>query len=320
MAHAQPAGERYYQSADSLVAGFIGDLVSRGRAVKTCEAYARDLEHLGAFLEPATDGGARSFPKLQAATASDIRRYVLDLMTVKRYRVVAVRRKLSAIRTFYKYLRRERLRDDNPALDVDLPKAEQRKPKVLREVEVAALLAARPERTTPWLVVRDIAIAELLYGSGIRRAELAGLNLDDADLGLRTVIVTGKGNKRRPVPLTRSAAEAMRRYLALRPASPERAFFLTRSRKRMGLRQVWVVMKEFAARSGVDRATTHSLRHSFATHLVDHGADISTVQKLLGHANISTTMVYLDQSIEHLRNTFERSHPRDRDDFGDAER
>ncbi|GAC1417054.1 MAG: site-specific tyrosine recombinase XerD [Candidatus Velthaea sp.] len=313
-------GERYYEAADPLIAEFIGDLISRARSVRTCEAYARDLEHFGAFLEGRSSDKPLTFPKLKTANASDIRRYVLNLMTVKRYRVVAVRRKLSAIRTFYKFVRRERYRDDNPALDVDLPKAEQRKPKVLRETEVAKILHTRPEHANPALIVRDLAIAELLYGSGIRRAELANLNLDDVDLDLRAIVVTGKGNKRRPVPLTHTAAAAMNTYLAVRPASPDRAFFLTRHGTRMGVRQVWVVMKEFAQRSGIDRATTHSMRHSFATHLIEHGADISTVQKLLGHANISTTMVYLDQSIEHLRKSFDASHPRDDDDFGETKR
>jgi site-specific recombinase XerD len=313
-------GESYYQSGDPLVGEFVGDLIGKARAARTCEAYARDLEHFGAFLEGRADPAPTAFPKLVSATASDIRRYVLDLMTVKRYRVVAVRRKLSAIRTFYKFLRRERHRDDNPALDVDLPKAEQRKPKVLREPEVARILASRPEHKTKWLIVRDLAMAEVLYGSGIRRAEIAGLDLDQVDLDMKTIVVTGKGNKRRPVPLTQSAADAMERYLAVRPSSAERAFFLTQHGKRLGLRQVWVIMKEFAARSGVDRATTHSMRHSFATHLIENGADISTVQKLLGHANVSTTMVYLDQSIEHLRRSFEASHPRDNANFGSAGR
>jgi site-specific recombinase XerD len=313
-------GEAYYQSSDPLITDFIGDLIAKARAARTCEAYARDLEHLGSFLQGRSETAPTEFPKLVTATASDIRRYVLDLMTVKRYRVVAVRRKLSAIRTFYKFLRRERHRDDNPALDVDLPKAEQRKPKVLREPEVARLLATRPEHTLAWLIVRDLAIAELLYGSGIRRAELAGLDLDQVDLDIKTIVVTGKGNKRRAVPLTQSAADAMTRYLAVRPASAERAFFLTRHGTRLGLRQVWVIMKQFAARSGIDRATTHSMRHSFATHLIENGADISTVQKLLGHANVSTTMVYLDQSIEHLRRSFEASHPRDGANFGQAGR
>jgi site-specific recombinase XerD len=313
-------GEAYYQSSDPLIGDFVGDLIAKARAARTCEAYARDLEHLGAFLEGRSESVPTAFPRLVSATASDIRRYVLDLMTVKRYRVVAVRRKLSAIRTFYKFLRRERHRDDNPALDVDLPKAEQRKPKVLREPEVAKILASRPEHKTAWLTVRDLAMVEVLYGSGIRRAEIAGLDLDQVDLDIKTIVVTGKGNKRRPVPLTQSAADAMQRYLAVRPSSTDRAFFLTQHGKRLGLRQVWVIMKEFAVRSGVDRATTHSMRHSFATHLIENGADISTVQKLLGHANVSTTMVYLDQSIEHLRRSFEASHPRDNANFGNAGR
>jgi site-specific recombinase XerD len=311
------SGEAYYLPDDPLIAEFVGDLLARGRSARTQEAYARDLEDFGRFLEgPRPDGAPNLVPKLRLASASDIRRYVLELMQRRRYRVVAVRRKLSALRTFYKYARREKYRDDNPALDVDLPKAEQRKPKVLREGEVAKLLETRIERADPKLAVRDRAIAEVLYGSGIRRAELAGIDLDDVDLPNRVMAVTGKGNKRRAVPLTQTAVAAMMAYLAVRPASSDRAFFLTQNGTRLGLRQVWVIMKSIAHTSGIDRATTHSMRHSFATHLIENGADVSTVQKLLGHVNVSTTMVYLDQSIEHLRKTFERSHPRDRENFG----
>jgi integrase/recombinase XerC len=152
----------------------------------------------------------------------------------------------------------------------------------------------------------------------MRRAELAGLDLDDVDLGARTAIVTGKGNKSRMVPLTEAAAVAMRSYLSVRPASQDRAFFLGRSAKRLGLRQVWQIVKDYAHHSGIDRATTHAMRHSFATHFIEGGGDVSTLQKLLGHANISTTQVYLDHSIAHLRKAFDAAHPRDHAAFDDA--
>lgn len=314
-------GERFYQSSDPLIGEFMGELLRKNRAARTSEAYARDLEHFGAFLAGIASDAERPavYPHLRDAGASDIRRYVLNLMTVQRYRVVAVRRKLSALRTFYTFLKREGVRTENPALDVDLPKPEQRKPKVLRLPEVAKMMNTRVERSRdPNLLVRDVAILEVLYGSGMRRAELAGLDLDDVDLRERAARVTGKGNKTRIVPLTEAAATAMRSYLALRPASPDRAFFLSRRATRLGLRQVWAIVKDYAEKSGVDRATTHSMRHSFATHFIEGGGDVSTLQKLLGHANLATTQIYLDQSIAHIRKAFDAAHPRDRAVFEEA--
>jgi integrase/recombinase XerC len=321
------SGEYYYQSDDPLIGEFMADLFRKNRSPRTMEAYARDLEHFGAFLtygsieRPLVDGllAPAEYPSLRTASASEIRRYVLHLMTVRRYRVVAVRRNLSALRTFYTYLRREGIRSDQPALDVELPKPEQRKPKVLRVPEVAALVRARVERPRdPSLAVRDRAILEVLYGSGMRRAELAGLDLDNVDLAGRTARVTGKGNKQRLVPLTEAAAMAMRSYLTVRPSSPDRAFFLGRNKRRLGLRQVWQIVKDIAERAGIERATTHSMRHSFATHFIEGGGDVSTLQKLLGHANISTTQVYLDQSIAHLRRAFDAAHPRDTAEFDEV--
>jgi site-specific recombinase XerD len=307
-----------------LIGDFMAELLRLNRSPRTLEAYARDLEHFGAYLTHGTleaDREAKGtvFPALRTASASEIRRYVLHLMTVRRYRVVAVRRNLSAMRTFYTFLRREGIRTDHPALDVELPKAEQRKPKVLRLPEVAAMVKARVERPRgAHLATRDRAMIEVLYGSGMRRAELAGLNLDDVDLGTRTALVTGKGNKTRMVPLTEAAALAMRSYLTVRPASADRAFFLGKSAKRLSLRHIWQIVKDYAHQSGVDRASPHAMRHSFATHFIEGGGDVSTLQKLLGHANLSTTQVYLDQSIAHLRKAFDAAHPRDHAAFDDA--
>jgi site-specific recombinase XerD len=321
------SGERYYLPEDPLIAEFVADLLRKNRSARTMEAYARDLEHFGRYL--AGDTGrrvaadaqpvARIYPKLRDASASDIRKYVLFLMTVGRYKVVAVRRNLSTLRTFYTFLRREGMRTDQPALDVELPKAEQRKPKVLRLPEVASIIKTRVERPGgSSLATRDRAILELLYGSGIRRAELAGLNIDDIDFDQRVAMVTGKGNKRRIVPLTEASVVAMKSYWHVRPATSDRAFFLSNRNARLGLRQVWQIVKDYAAKSGIDRATTHAMRHSFATHFIDGGGDVSSLQRLLGHANIATTQIYIDQSIAHLKKAFDAANPRDKAEFDDA--
>jgi len=321
------SGERFFLPEDPLISDFVSDLLRKNRSSRTMEAYGRDLEHFGRFLsgdrkariETGAARPARIYPKLRDASASDIRKYVLFLMMERRYKVIAVRRHLSTLRTFYTFLRREGLRTDQPALDVELPKAEQRKPKVLRMPEVASMIKARVDRPGGTsLAPRDRAIIELLYGSGIRRAELADLNLDDVDFGQRVAMVTGKGNKRRMVPLTEASVMAMQSYLHVRPASTDRAFFLSNRNARLGLRQVWKIVKDYAARSGVDRATTHAMRHSFATHFIEGGGDVSSLQRLLGHANIATTQIYIDQSIAHLKKAFDAAHPRDKDEFEDA--
>jgi site-specific recombinase XerD len=323
------SGERFFLPQDPLISDFVADLLRKNRSARTMEAYARDLEHFGRYLAGDTKArvaaevtpAARLYPKLRDASASDIRKYVLFLMMERRYKVVAVRRNLSTLRTFYTFLRREGMRTDQPALDVELPKAEQRKPKVLRMPEVATIIKTRVERPRGTaLATRDRAILELLYGSGIRRAELADLNLDDVDFGQRVAMVTGKGNKRRMVPLTEASVMAMQSYLHVRPASNDRAFFLSNRNARLCLRQVWKIVKDYAAQSGIDRATTHAMRHSFATHFIEGGGDVSSLQRLLGHANISTTQIYIDQSIAHLKKAFDAANPRDKDEFEDAMR
>ena len=324
---ARTTGERFFLPEDPLISEFVSDLLRKNRSARTMEAYARDLEHFGRYLhgnlnarvEPGAPPEARIYPKIRDASASDIRKYVLFLMTVRRYKVVAVRRNLSTLRTFYTFMRREGMRTDQPALDVELPKAEQRKPKVLRLPEVASIIKTRVARSgEKGLAKRDRAILELLYGSGIRRAELAELNLDDVDFGQRVAVVTGKGNKRRMVPLTEASVLAMQSYLNERPASDDRAFFLSNRSARLGLRQVWKIVKDYAAQSGVDRATTHAMRHSFATHFIEGGGDVSSLQRLLGHANIATTQIYIDQSIAHLKRAFDAANPRDKAEFEDA--
>lgn len=289
------------------ITGFVADLLRKNRSERTREAYGRDLAMFARFLgEPIKD-----------ATRKDINRYTLHLLTERSYRVVTVRRNLAALRTFFNYLRREEIRDGNPAEDVELPKAEQRKPKVLRVGEVQNMLSVRGNRTH---AMRDRAIMELLYGSGIRRAELAGLTLDDVDFPERTAIVNGKGNKRRMVPLTEASVIAMQTYLHIRPATDDRAFFLSNRKGKLGLRQVWKIVHDVAADAGVPRASTHAMRHSFATHFIEANGDLSSLQRLLGHANVSTTQIYVDQSLASIRSAFAKSSMRDRPEFSEAMR
>lgn len=288
-----------------LLAGFSADLLRKNRSPRTREAYGRDLDMFVHWFDgPIID-----------AKRTDINRYTLHLIQDKHYKTVTTRRCLATLRSFFTYLRREELRDGNPALDVELPKPEQRKPKVLRVGEVVSMLGNRRGGLHEF---RDRAILELLYGSGIRRAELAAVTLDDIDFGQKVAIVTGKGNKRRMVPLTDASICAMQSYLCVRPAAESRAFFLSNRNAELGLRQVWKIVKDCAVAAGVPRASTHAMRHSFATHFIEGGGDVSSLQRLLGHSNIATTQIYIDQSLAHLQAAFKAASPRDKAGFNDA--
>ncbi len=295
-----------YAPSDPTIAAFALELrLGRNLSPKTCEAYARDVELLTGFLahDPVS------------ATTSEIRRFVMHLMGEKSYRAVAVRRKLAALRSFYDFARREGHRSDNPARDVPAPKVEKRLPKVLSEPDVVRLLATTVGGRTDFQRLRDRAIMELLYASGIRRAELVGLDLSDVDLDRRMARVTGKGSKQRVVLITDAAADAMRAYLGLRPRTLDDAFFVSRRKKRLSHRQMWEIFNTFVRLSGISQhASPHVMRHSFATHLLENGADIMTIKELLGHESLATTQIYTNVSLEHIRRSYDDAHPRQRDD------
>lgn len=290
------------------IKSFVADLLRKNRSPRTRDAYSRDLALFARWLGDTA---------LVDASKRQVRDFTYYLLTERAYRVVTTRRVIATLRTFYDFLRREEIREGNVARDVDLPKAEQRKPKVLRVNEVISMLGTRRDNQHGF---RDRAILELLYGSGLRRAELAGLNLDDVDFPSRTAILTGKGNKRRMVPLTEASIIAMQTYLHVRPASDDRAFFLSNRNGALGLRQVWKIVKDVAIAAGVPRASTHSMRHSFGTHFIEGGGDISSLQRLLGHANVATTQIYVDQTIESIRGAFNAASMRDKPGFSEAMR
>lgn len=297
------------------IKGFVADLLRKNRSPRTRDAYARDLAMFLTWLS------VQGPFDLKDATARQVRDYTYYLLTEKNYRVITARRNLTTLRTFFAYLRREEIREGNPAQDVEMPKPEQRKPKVLREGEVISMLGSRrivAAGRNPLHDFRDRAIMELLYGSGLRRAEIATVTIDDVDFTQRTAIVTGKGNKRRIVPLTIASIIAMQTYLHVRPAAEDRSFFLSNRNAGMGLRQVWKVVNNAAQASGVTRASTHSMRHSFATHFIEGGGDLSSLQRILGHANIATTQIYVDQTVAHIQAAFKAASPRDKDRFNDA--
>jgi integrase/recombinase XerC len=225
----------------------------------------------------------------------------------------SIQRRLSAVRSFCNFLIREHVIKTNPALEVQAPKAKKRLPATLDVDQMNRLLTFR---TDEQLGVRDKAIMELFYSSGLRLSELTALDLHDVDLRDKTVRVTGKGNKTRIVPVGRHAADALTRWLRERTtiaAVGERALFVAHTGTRLGPRAIQLRIGEWAQRQGLGlHVHPHMFRHSFATHLLESSQDLRGVQELLGHANISTTQVYTHLDFQHLAKIYDASHPRAR--------
>ncbi len=225
----------------------------------------------------------------------------------------SVQRRLSALRGFFNYLIRERVIEANPAADIRAPKAPRRLPKTLDVDQVASLLE---RKTTDPLSRRDLAMLELLYSSGLRLAELAGLDVTDLDLADRTVRVLGKGSKTRILPVGRQAIVQLRSWLSERASIAKpgvKALFVGQGGRRLGARAIQLRIRRWAAGSELGVPVhPHLLRHSFATHLLESSRDLRGVQELLGHADISTTQVYTHLDFAHLARVYDESHPRAR--------
>jgi site-specific recombinase XerD len=294
-------------------------LHERNRSPLTVDAYARDLELFGAFLAGEKvldqDGNRKAWPQLVTASHRDVRRFIADLSGRRKYQMVAVRRKICSLRSFYRFLKLEGLRDDNPAADIPSPPIEKKLPHVLAQPEVGKLLSAERSDWTPFQRLRAAAIMELLYGSGIRRAEVSRIDVNDVNLRDRTIQVTGKGSKQRLVIINKATAEAIQRYIGVRPRTNDPALFVGVSGKRLTPRHVWYIFKEIYRISGIDqKATPHTLRHSFATHLLENGVDLVTIKELLGHESVATTQIYTNVDFAHKKRAYDEAHPRDRMD------
>ncbi|MBE3595479.1 MAG: tyrosine recombinase XerC [Hydrogenibacillus sp.] len=284
----------------------------RGASAHTIEAYARDIRDCARAL------AAQGILGWEAVTVDHARRYVADLLRAG-YAPRSVARRLSALRAFFHFLLREGAVTMNPFGALRSPKRARRLPKALYIPEVESLLEASSRGDTP-LELRDRAMFELLYASGIRVGELVGLKLSDLDFSQGLVTVTGKGGRTRIVPFGRAAHAALRRYLAeARPAfmvkAPEAHPYVFVNARGGPLTDRSVRRRIARARllSGISlKATPHTLRHSFATHLLDGGADIRVVQEMLGHVNLSTTQIYTHVSQKRLREAYLAHHPRAR--------
>ena len=273
----------------------------------TRDAYRGDLLAFIDWAERAGHVGPESVDRLV------LRRYLASLVT-RRYARRSIARKASALRRYFDWACRCGHIPTDPATALRAPAGEGRLPRVLGTDELEHLLVPRDEFTTgsapPWVRLRDDAVLELLYGSGLRVGELCGLDLAGLDLERQAVVVWGKGAKQRRVPVSDPALDALTAWLAARPvpAAPadEHAVFVNRRLRRLGPRDVRRIVD---ARSA-EPTHPHALRHTFATHLLDGGADLRVVQELLGHASVATTQRYTHVSKERLRSVYERTHPR----------
>lgn len=236
-----------------------------------------------------------------------LRKYLAELRA-EQHRPRTIARKLSSLRSFFKFLHREGLIKDNPTLLLMSPKLDKTLPKFLSENEVVQLIESPSLEKIPGK--RDRAIFETLYGAGIRVSELVGLNIDDVDLISQLVKVRGKGKKERLVPIGDKAGAALRDYLSSR-LSGSRALFLNKNGTRLTDRSVRnIINKHILTTSVHTKVSPHVIRHSFATHLLDRGADLRSVQELLGHVNLSTTQIYTHVTTEKLKNVYDHAHPR----------
>lgn len=280
---------------------------TRGASQHTLRAYGGDLAELAAFAE------SREVPDPRRADGRLLRRYLVELED-RELAPTSVQRKLSAVRAFFRFLQREGAIDQHPAAGLRKRRGGRPLPGHLELEEVEALLEA-PDTTTP-AGLRDRALLEVMYSAGTRAAETVGLDRGDVDLARGVARVRGKGRKERLAALGTHAVRAVREYLsdAGRPrprVEAATAIFLNQRGGRLTTRSLGRIVEKHRLAAGIHRhATPHTLRHSFATHLLDRGADLRAVQEFLGHAHLVTTQIYTHVSIERLRQVYERAHPR----------
>ena len=293
-------------SRDPLAEEFLRFLeVERNVSPRTLIAYRQALEDFRA---------QEKVPSWRNCRADDFRDYLFELMKKGQARSY-IRLQFSAFRTLYRFLvERKNFRKD-PVRELQLPKPEKKLPLVLTSLQIDELLAAPlrtpKERAAPaWMPLRDAAILEIFYSSGLRLSELASLNVADLDVYTESVRVLGKGRKERVCPVGAPALEAVSRYRAAANVQTG-PLFLNKSRRRISPRSIWLILKRYLRHTSIPIALSpHKLRHSFATHLLDRGADLRSVQALLGHASLSTTQIYTHVTVERLKKAYADAHPR----------
>lgn len=295
----------------SAIARFLQYLTAeRNASALTVKSYREDLSALGEYLQAIYGDTLRP----EQVTTLDLRGYLAALHEAN-YAKTTIARRLASLRSFYRFGQREGWSRENPAKPLRNPRKSRSLPHFLTTEEVDRLLSA-PDRSKP-LGLRDAAILETLYSAGLRVSELAGLSDGDLDRDEAVLRVRGKGRRERLAPLGSYALAALDQWFGVRKLAPRETagagapVFVNKSGRRLTTRSIARMLEKYLLLSGLDRRTTpHTLRHSFATHLLDRGADIRSVQELLGHKSLITTQIYTHVSTSGLRAAYERAHPR----------
>ena len=299
---------------DEHVGHFLSFMsVEKGASTNTVAAYRNDLQQFDSFVTGiAGNGHRRDWESLDRAVIAE---YLIALKS-RNYAEATVARKVAAIKSFFQYLQAEGLIRRNPAENLESPRVGRSLPKPLTVTEIDELLEQPMKRNTPE-ARRDRAMLELLYATGLRVSELVSLDVSDMNAAGPYVRCIGKGSKERTIPIHEQAAAAVTTYLndgraAMVKSRNESALFVNRRGERLTRQGFWLILKQYAKEANIAKVTPHTLRHSFATHMLRGGAPLRNVQELLGHANISTTQVYTQIASEHVRQVYEKAHPRAR--------
>lgn len=299
------------RSNKRVLASFIDYLkIEKGLAPLTVSAYTTDIGQFAGFLEERNR-------TLTVARREDVRDFLQELFS-NRVDGRSVGRKLSALRQLYRYLLLDEHIDHDPTLNIDSPKQWKVLPKSLAHQEVDALLKAPApasnRKEAAALALRDIAMLEMFYAAALRVSEIIAVKKEDLKVDLGYVLVRGKGDKERIVPLGKSAIDAVQNYMregrpALARGRSSPLVFLGRGARKLTRQRIWQMVRAESAKNG-RRASPHMLRHSCATHMVENGADLRTVQTILGHADIATTQVYTHVALDRLKSVYQKHHPR----------
>lgn len=305
----KPGAWRIISYMEGYLQSFLDFLsVERAMSAHTQEAYKRDISQFLAHLKSC---GVSELSQVQLKHFTDYQ----SRLNAKQYKATSISRKMAALHSFFKFLVREGNLPSDPSLGIGSPKISRRLPKVLKIKDVEKLLNIDVVKENSARTLRDRAMLELLYATGIRVSELIKLQVDNVNLSSGYIRCFGKGSKERIIPMGKQAQNFLRIYIAsgrqqfTKNGSPY--LFLTPFGKPITRQGFWKLLKTYAKKAGLNgKLSPHTLRHSFATHLLDGGADLRIVQEMLGHANIATTQIYTHVSREHLRQIYQKAHPR----------
>jgi len=298
---------------EALLDSYIMHLAAeRAVSPRTVEAYVRDIKQFFSFLEE-NAAGYFNPDKIGGTPKIVLRRFVAQMHD--RLKPASVERKIEALRSFFKYLVREKLADSNPADLLQLPKKPKNIPKYMTVDEIFGLLDSMFDNEG--MGPRDRAIWEMFYGCGLRISELAGLEIENLDFSRAALRVMGKGSKARELPMSDTVVEAVKSWLAVRAShikpdgSAGMALWINNRGGKLGVRGIRQMIYKYIIKAGVGRnISPHALRHTFATHMLNGGADIRTIQELLGHESLSTTQKYTHLGLDQLMSVYDKAHPR----------